>query len=190
MPSRRVSYAVVPSPQELAGDFSGALSPELIGTVNAAKTAITPAVLYNPFAESGASSAVPFTCDSTGNPTSLLNPGATFGNPGYGIQSPGGTPCSKLPSGAESTRLANGDLPIATASAYKNCAFTPNYVTAVDNCLDTRNKNDVANNYDIRIDHHFSDKNTVFARASMLWDSDAGIVARHFVRFAQPLSPD
>ena len=37
--------------------------------MNASKTAITPAAIYNPFAESGANSAVPFTCDAAGNPT-------------------------------------------------------------------------------------------------------------------------
>jgi hypothetical protein len=47
----------------------------------------------------------------------------------------------------------------------------------VHNCLDARQKTDVANNFDFRIDHHFSEKNTVFARAYMLWDADTGIVA-------------
>jgi hypothetical protein len=170
------SLAIVPSPQELAGDFTGAVSPELIGSVNANKTAITPATIYNPFAESGPSSAVPFTCDSQGNPTSLLNPGAVFGAAGYGVQSPAGTPCNKIPSGLIDQKLANV-ISQYTAAEYKNCAYTPNYAFAVDNCLDSRSKTDVANNYDIRIDHHFSDKNVVFGRAYMLWDSDAGIVA-------------
>ncbi|MBV9268069.1 MAG: carboxypeptidase regulatory-like domain-containing protein, partial [Acidobacteriaceae bacterium] len=62
------SYVVVPTAQELAGDFSGTVSPELVGTVNATKTAITPNTIYNPFVESGKNSAVPFYCDSQMNP--------------------------------------------------------------------------------------------------------------------------
>ena len=62
--------------QELAGDFTGTVSPELVGAVNAAKTAITPNTIFNPFAESGANSSVPFHCDTSGNPMPLVNPGA------------------------------------------------------------------------------------------------------------------
>ncbi|MGO9255928.1 MAG: TonB-dependent receptor domain-containing protein [Bryobacteraceae bacterium] len=170
------SYAIVPSPQELSGDFSGTVSPELVGAVNSTKTAITPSQIFNPFAESGASSTVPFYCDSSGNPMPLLNPGAAFGQPGYGVQGAGGTACNKIPSALVDQKLAQV-ISAYTAAQYKNCAFTPNLAFAVDNCLDARNKTDVANNFDIRIDHHFSDRNTVFARAYMLWDTDQGIVA-------------
>jgi hypothetical protein len=170
------SLAVVPTPQELGGDFSGTVSPELIGAVNSTKTGITPATIYNPFAESGANSAVPFTCDSSGNPSALQNPGAAFGATGYGLQVAGGTPCNKIPSGLIDQKLASV-ISAYTAPQYKNCAFTPNYAFALDNCLDSRNKTDNSNNFDIRVDHHFSEKNIVFARAYMLWDTDAGIVA-------------
>jgi hypothetical protein len=170
------AYAKVPSPQELSGDFSGTVTPELTGAVNAAKTAITPNTLYNPFAESGPNSAVPFTCDTAGNPMPLLTPGLAFGQPGYGIQGAGGTPCNKIPSALIDTKLAQV-ISAYTAPQYKNCAFTPNLTFAVDNCLDSRNRTDSANNFDIRIDHHFSDKNTVFGRAYMLWDDNVGIVA-------------
>ena len=169
------SLAIVPSPQELAGDFSGTASPELIGTVNTSKTAITPNAIYNPFAESGPGSAVQFQCDAAGNPLPLLNPGLPFGQPGYGQQGMG-TPCNKIPSSLIDSKLANV-ISQYTAAAYTRCAYTPNYAFAVDNCLDSRSKTDVANNYDIRIDHHFNEKNTVFGRAYMLWDTDAGIVA-------------
>jgi hypothetical protein len=170
------ALALVPTPQELSGDFSGTVSPELIGAVNSTKTGITPATIYNPFAESGANSAVPFTCDSSGNPSALLNPGAAFGTTGYGLQVSGGTPCNKLPSGLIDQKLASV-ISAYTAPQLKNCAFTPNYAFALDDCLDSRNKTDVSNNFDIRIDHHISEKNIVFARAYMLWDTDAGIVA-------------
>ena len=170
------SYANVPTTCELGGDFTGTKCPELVGAVNSTKTGITPAQIFNPFAESGANSSVPFYCDSAGNPMPLLNPGLAFGQPGYGVQGSGGTACNKIPTALLDAKLTNV-VSAYTAPQYKNCQFAPNYVFAVDNCLDQRNKTDVSNNFDIRIDHHFSDKNTVFARAYMLWDTDQGIVA-------------
>lgn len=91
------TFAIVPTPEELSGDFTGKVSPELIGAVNSTKTGITPNSIFNPFAESGPNAAVPFTCDPTGNPMPLQNPAAAFGAPGYGIQAVGGAPCNKLP---------------------------------------------------------------------------------------------
>jgi len=172
------SLALVPSTQELAGDFSGTGgAPELVGTLNAARTAVTPNQLYNPFAESGANSAVPFYCDTSGNPMPLLNPGAAFGQAGYGVQGSGGVACNKIPSALIDSKLASV-IKSYIGSQGSNCAFSPNYALSVlDNCLDTRNKTDVANNFDFRVDHHFSEKNTVFGRAYMLWDTDQGIVA-------------
>jgi hypothetical protein len=169
------AYANVPTAQELAGDFSGAISPELIGVVNSTKTGITPSQIFNPFAEAGPNSSVPFTCDSSGNPMSLQGPGLAFGQPGYGLQAAGGTPCNKIPAGLIDQKLSSV-ISAYTASQLKNCAFTPNYTFAIDNCLDSRNKTDHAANYDIRIDHHFSTRDTVFGRAYMLWDTDTGIV--------------
>ena len=169
------TYVVVPSADELAGDFTGTVSPELIGAVNAAKTAITPNTIYNPFAEQGANSSVRFTCDSSGNPMALQNPGLSFGQTGYGLQVAGGSPCNKIPSGLIDQKLASV-ISAYTAPQLKNCAFTPNLTFAVDNCLDSRSNINNANNYDIRIDHHFSEKNTVFARAYLMWDTNNGIV--------------
>jgi Carboxypeptidase regulatory-like domain/TonB dependent receptor len=169
------TYVNVPTAQELAGDFSGTVTPELVGAVNASKTAITPNTIYNPFAESGTNSAVRFTCDSAGNPMSLLHPSATFGQAGYGVQVSGGSPCNKIPAGLIDTKLASV-ISAYTAPQLKNCGFTPNLTFAVDNCLDSRNNVNDADNFDFRIDHHFSDKNTVFGRAYMMWDSNNGIV--------------
>ena len=45
------------------------------------------------------------------------------------------------------------------------------------NCLDSRNTINNADNWDFRLDHHFSDKNVVFARAYMMWNQNNGIVA-------------
>ena len=166
------SYVNIPTAAELSGDFTQSL----IGAVNATKTAITPAQIFNPFAESGANSAVPFTCDSAGNPMPLLNPGAAFGQSGYGLQSSGGTPCNKMPTGLIDSKLVNV-IKAYTGSALQNCQITPNLTFAVDNCLDTRNTINNAKNFDFRIDHHFSDRNFVFGRAYMMWDDNNGIVA-------------
>jgi len=170
------SYVIVPSQAELSGDFSGTATPELIGTVNASKTAITPNALYNPFAESGSNSAVRFMCDTSGNPLPLLNPGLSFGQAGYGIQVGGGSPCNKIPSALIDSKLA-AVIAAYTAPQYNNCKFTPNLTFAIDNCLDSRQTVNNANNFDFRVDHHFSDKNTVFGRAYMMWDNNNGIVA-------------
>ncbi len=167
------TFAVVPTSAELSGDFTGTVSPELVGAVNANKTAITPNTIYNPFAESGANSAVPFRCDPSGNPMPLMTPGLAFGAAGYGIQAAGGSPCNRIPSALIDQKVAS----VIKAYSLGNCAFTPNLTFAVDNCLDSRNKTDNANNYDIRIDHHIGTKDTVFGRAYMLWDTDTGIVA-------------
>src|SRR5579871_403215 len=97
------TYAMIPSSDELSGDFTHSL----IGAVNATKSAITPSQIFNPFAESGPNSSVPFTCDPSGNPTPLLTPGLSFGQPGYGIQAAGGAPCNKIPTGLIDAKLAN-----------------------------------------------------------------------------------
>lgn len=178
------SFTVDPTAQELTGDFSGQVSPELIGTVNSSKTGITPNQLYNPFAESGASSAVPFYCEpgTTGipgtaaTPMPLANPGVAFGSPGYGVQVSGGTPCNVLPAGLIDAKVAS-TIQSYTAAQAKSCAFTPNFATNVDNCLDSRPTTDNSENFDARIDEHLRDKDTLFGRASMFWDTDTQIVA-------------
>jgi hypothetical protein len=166
------SYVNVPTADELAGDFTHSL----IGAVNAAKTGVTPNTIYNPFAEAGANSAVPFRCDPAGSPMPLLTPGLSFGQLGYGMQAAGGSPCNKIPSGLIDPKLVNV-IKAYTTSAFTNCQFSPNYSFAVYNCLDQRNSINNANNYDFRVDHRFSDKNAVFARAYMMWDTNNGIVA-------------
>jgi hypothetical protein len=166
------SYALVPTAAELSGDFSNSL----VGAVNATKTAVTPNAIYNPFAQSGPNSAVPFRCDPGGNPMPLQNPGLAFGQAGYGVQAAGGTPCLKIPSALIDQKLASV-IAAYTAPALKDCSVTPNLTFAVDNCLDSRNHTDSANNFDYRIDYHINDKNTVFGRAYMMWDTSTTIVA-------------
>jgi len=178
------SFTVDPNSQELGGDFSGEVTPELVGTVNSSKTAVTPNQLYNPFAESGASSSVPFYCEAaavagqTQTPDPLTNPGAAFGSAGYGVQTrqPGDVPCDVLPSGLIDTKVASVISAYTSAEA-KICAFTPNYATNVDNCLDSRPQTDNSQNLDARIDERLGNKDTLFLRTSMWWDTDTAIVA-------------
>ena len=178
------SFVIDPTTQELGGDFSGEVTPELIGTVNSGKTGITPNQLYNPFAESGPGSAVPFYCQpgTTGIagqapvPMPLANPGVPFGSPGYGVQTSGGVACNVIPPGLIDSKVA------ALATAYTSkqataCAFTPNYATNVDDCLDSRPTTDNSENINVRIDEHLGNKDTLWGRTSMFWDTDTGIVA-------------
>jgi outer membrane receptor protein involved in Fe transport len=178
------SFTIDPTAQELGGDFSGEVSPELIGTVNSGKTAITPNQLYNPFAESGAGSAVPFTCvpatvgvaGVAATPEPLANPGAAFGSPGYGQQVSGGVPCDVLPAGLIDSKVV-AVLQAYTSKEASACAFSPNFATNVDNCLDSRPSTDNSENMDARIDEHLGNKDTFFGRTSMFWDTDTTIVA-------------
>jgi Carboxypeptidase regulatory-like domain/TonB dependent receptor len=178
------SFAIDPTAQELSGDFSGQVTPELIGTVNGNKSAVTPNQLYNPFAESGASSAVPFYCEpgTTGiagqapTPMPLVNPGAAFASPGYGVQASGGVPCNVIPSGLIDSQVA-GLIQGYTSTQAKSCAYSPNYATNIDNCLDSRPNTDNTENLDARIDEHLGNKDTLFGRTSMFWDTNTGIVA-------------
>ena len=172
------SFTIDPTAQELAGDFSGTVSPELVGTVNSTKTAVTPNQLYNPFAETSANSAVPFMCTTAGGttPMALINPTATFGQAGYGQQMAGGSPCNVIPSALIDSKLASV-IKAYTAPELANCGFTPNYTFAVDNCLDSRPKTDLNSNMDARIDEHFGTHDTIMARAYMMWDTTTSIVA-------------
>jgi hypothetical protein len=171
------SFTIDPTAQELAGDFSGTVTPELVGTVNGAKTAVTPNQLYNPFAETGKSMSVPFTCQpGTQTPMALQNPAAAFGQTGYGIQVAGGTACNVIPSALIDSKLA-GVVSAYTSAEAKACAFAPNYATAVDNCLDSRQKTDHAENIDARIDQYFGTHDIVMGRAYMMWDDTTSIVA-------------
>ncbi len=171
------SFTIDPSAAELAGDFSGTVTPEYVGTLNSSKTAITPNTLYNPFAESPSTPSVPFTCvTGTQTPMALQNPGATYGQSGYGVQVAGGTACNVLPSALIDTKLANV-ISAYTASEFKSCSFAPILATEVANCLDSRQKTDHAENWDFRVDHYFGSHDTIMARAYMLWDDTVGIVA-------------
>jgi hypothetical protein len=184
------AFTVDPTAQELTGDFSGTssqcitytagsapvcgdgASPELIGTVNSAKTGVVPNVIYNPFAEAGNGSSAFFRCATgTDTPLALSNPAASFGQAGYGQQLAGGTPCDVIPSALVDAKIAKV-VSAYTAGEASSCAFSPVYAGNVDNCLDSRPTTDDSENMDARIDQHFGTKDTLFGRASMFWDTD------------------
>ena len=178
IPQPHNSYVNVPTTDGTRRRFHRHGSPELIGAVNAAKTGVTPNTIFNPFAESGPNSAVPFRCDPSGNPMPLLTPGLSFGQ--AGIRNPGrrrnalqqdSRPRSSIPKLANVITAYTASAIARTASSRPTSPLrsTTAWIsaTAVNN----------ANNFDFRVDHHFSDKNIVFGRAYMMWDTNNGIVA-------------
>ncbi|MGB6198474.1 MAG: carboxypeptidase-like regulatory domain-containing protein [Candidatus Acidiferrales bacterium] len=146
-------YGIVPTAAELGGDFSNSL----IGTYDATTKAVVPDPIYNPFA----GGTTQFQCNSMGNPL----PYNTTPGPGYGTQV-AGTNCAKIPTG-----LINQQL----VAAYKAYMLTPNFTPVAsqeDNFFQNTPETDNSNNWQIRLDEHFNDKNTVFLRLSQMWLTD------------------
>ncbi|HXJ05360.1 MAG TPA: carboxypeptidase regulatory-like domain-containing protein [Candidatus Acidoferrum sp.] len=148
------SFHNVPTAAELTGDFSNSLQ----GTTS--KTGVfTPDQLFNPYSPGGSTA---FQCDGAGNPLAPnLTPGPTFGT------QPAGTACNMIPSA-----LINPQV-VAVIKAYASQPnFTPLPGTLNDNFLDTRNHENHANSWQIRLDQHFSDRDTVFLRLTQMWVTD------------------
>ena len=116
----------------------------------------------------------------------LLNPARPSGRPDTECRAGDGVQQDSLRPHRSEAGRRDQSLP---GSQPANCAFTPNYTLSVpSNCLDTRSKTDVANNFDFRVDHHFSDKNTVFGRAYMMWDTDTANRRRNHIGHTEPVS--
>ena len=147
------SFQTVPTDAELGGDFTNSLIGRTVGGV------FTPNNIFNPYSPGGASR---FQCDASGNP---INPNLTPGS-SYGTQT-AGTPCNKLP-----TQLINQQV-VAVIKAY---AAAPNFTsvpgTLSFNLLDNRSHENHANSWQVRIDHRFSNRDTVFLRLSQMWVTD------------------
>ena len=126
--------------------------------------------LLNPYGVAAASPAVPtaFQCDPSGNPLPALADGTQ----------PAGTTCNKIPSnlfdpvGAQMIQL----YPQSTAP---NLATQTNYSNVPVRKLDE-------NSFDVRLDHNFSNKDSVFARFS--YDQATSFVPGGSPGFAE-LSP-
>jgi hypothetical protein len=147
-----LSQTLVPTPQELGGDFSSVAS------------SYYQHALYNPYSTActgGKCIVQPFKCDATGNP---IAPNAD------GTQT-GGAACLKVPSG-----LIN---PVMQAYA-KAYYLAPNAIAnepAGYNFIDSRANIDQDNGYQVRVDIHNSDKNFGFGRISQMWVYDTSPVA-------------
>ncbi len=136
---------LVPTPAMLGGDFT--LDP--FGLARPGFAAGAPAQNADHFANLGNpyNGGAPFECDSAGNP--LPAPG--------GVQS-GGTPCNKIPTGLVNPLGAKLIALYPTPNA-NNPASSFNYVNQPVRRLDEGTG-------DIRVDHNFSTKDSIFARFS------------------------
>jgi carboxypeptidase family protein/TonB-dependent receptor-like protein len=137
-PTQATSY--VPTAAELNGDFS-----------QTATTSGTSNQIYNPFSTLGTASAQtrsPFMCDAAGNPLAAN---------AQGIQ-PAGTACNKIPQA-----LINP----AMQAFLKAYVGQPNYANPADpqhNFIQNRPSINNSNEFNIRVDHRFSQRDNVFLR--------------------------
>ena len=146
-----LSQTLVPSPQELAGDFS------------------SPAVsfyqhkFYNPNSTtcSGTTCTVQqFQCDASGNPITPVN----------NVQT-GGTPCLKIP-----TSMIDPVM-LAYIKSYYQPANSLATEASGFNFSETRPQIDNANSYQVRIDYNKSEKNFGFGRVSLMYVHDTTPIA-------------
>jgi hypothetical protein len=126
----------VPTAAQRTGDFSSDLLGNPLGTQ----------VVYNPYSPVGANGRAPFMCDGAGNPLPVA---------GDGTQA-AGAPCNKIPSA-----LIN---PITQQMI--NFFPLPNANAAGYNFADVQTRSLNEGKFDIRLDHNFSVKDSIFARFS------------------------
>jgi hypothetical protein len=140
-----LSTALVPTAAEINGDFSQSFYTQQI---------------YNPRSTAcvGTSCAVqPFRCDTAGNAIPVSS---------NGTQPAGGTPCNKLPSGALSPQMQKY---LGAYFQQPNSATGPSYSY---NYIEQRPQVDTNNSWQLRLDHHFNDRNFGFFRISQMWVND------------------
>ena len=178
------SFANVPTASELgtaAGlngnlDFTGSLQGKFSQTSQVANQ------LYDPYSAGGAT---PFQCvPGTGSGTSPftdpnyspMTPEPVDLTPGtsYGTQ-PAGINCDIVPAALVDQKM------VSLAQAYmQKPNFTPVYGTQNNNFLDSRAEVDNMNSWQIRIDHNFGSRDTVFLRLTQMWVSDTKPVVGTF----------
>lgn len=139
-----LSTGLVPTAAEVNGDFSQSYYTQQI---------------YNPFSTQCVGSACtvqPFRCDTAGNALPLS---------GNGTQ-PAGTPCNKIPTGAINPQMQK------FLTAYY---LQPNSASGPSNSfnyIEQRSQVDNNNSWQLRLDHHFNDRNFGFFRISQMWVHD------------------
>ncbi len=152
-PSRARSY--VPTPAELNGDFTDT-STSLFTSVHQ---------IYNPYSTTAAPHAIdasgtllalrdPFKCDATGSPITPAPNGTQPGTVGVG----GVVACNKIPSA-----LINP----AMQAFFKTYSAAPNYASPSDathNFIQDRPDRNNSNAFQLRIDHHLSNRDNFFLR--------------------------
>lgn len=147
-----LSQTLVPTSQELSGDFSDVASSYYQHPI------------YNPYSTTcagGKCVVQPFTCDANGNPITPNSNGSQTG----------GTPCMKIPS-----EMLNPTM-IAYMKAYY---LQPNSIAneaSGYNYVENRTHIDNNNSYQVRVDIHNSDRNFGFGRISQMWVYDTSPVA-------------
>lgn len=152
-PSRSRNY--VPTAAELSGDFS-----------DTSNLFATPHQIYNPYSTTATAHVInstggtglrdPFKCDAAGNPIAPAANGTQAGTAGAG----GIVACNKIPAA-----LINP----AMQAYFSTYATTPNYSNALDlthNFIQTRPDKNNSNAFQIRVDHHLRDSDTLFFRYS------------------------
>src|SRR3984957_17479724 len=134
------SFGVVPTPAMMTGDFS------TLPTGGARSTVIGQGALINPYASTTAG-LVGFYCDNAGNPV----PSAA------GIQTPTANPCNKIPA----------DMIDPVGQRMINLYPTANVSNSpAGNYADVPVRKLNEGEFDVRLDHSFSNKDSVFARFS------------------------
>jgi len=149
----------VPTPAMRTGDFSS----DLYGVPLPSGTQ----VLYNPYSVVGANGRDPFMCDSSGNPLSVAADGTQAA----------GTPCNKIPQALINpiTRGMMDLYPLPTPGVAPGSGF--NFANVPVRKLDE-------GEFDVRLDHNFSTKDTIFARFS--YDQATNFVPGGSPGFAEP----
>lgn len=143
-----LSTTLVPSAQELGGDFTNSFYTQKF---------------YNPYSTvcaGGNCTVQQFQCDTAGNPLAASN----------NIQ-PAGVPCAKLPAS-----MLNPTM-LKYIQTYYQAANSPTTLSAGYNFVENRAQIDNNNSYQARIDFHLSDKNFGFGRISQMWVYDSQPVA-------------
>lgn len=149
--SPALSQTLVPTQQELSGDFSNA-------TYSYYQQPI-----YNPYSTTctGSSCTVqPFLCDPNGNPIAT-NPDGTQTS---------GTPCLKIPQS-----LLNPAM-VKYMQSYFLAANSEANETAGYNFIENRPHIDNNDSYQVRVDYHANDSNFGFGRISQMWVYDTSPV--------------
>ncbi len=152
----------VPTAAMRTGDFSA----DLFGVPLPAGTQ----VLFNPYSIVGPNGRDPFMCDGTGNPEPVA---------ANGTQAPG-APCNKIPAGlinpiTQQIMLSSRFYPLPTPGIAPGSGFNFSNVPV-------RKLNE--GEFDVRLDHTFSSKDTVFARFS--YDQATNFVPGGSPGFAEP----